>query len=93
MGTIVVADRTGAANAFSAFHYFFSLQDMIPAGGTIGYPGGAAAGTLKRGGGAIAYGSAVKGDVREDGLGMTEAKELGHSIAGIISRFKESGII
>ena len=82
-GVVVVARRTGAGPAFSAFLNFFNIQRMISAGGAIGYSDQESISPEARGGGAIAYGG-KKGEVRQDRQGMAEAQALGKAMVRAI---------
>lgn len=79
-GVVVVARRTGASHAFSAFQNFFYIHRMLSAtaSGEEIEPGG-------RGGGAIAY-AGKKGDVRQDRRGLNEARALGRAIVETIHK-------
>ena len=90
-GVIVVARRTGATHAFSVFHNFFSLQVMIPAG-AVAFTREEEIKRSDRMGGATAFGG-EKGEVRQDGRGMAEAKALGRAMVKTIQSCKESGFL
>ncbi len=92
VGVVVVARRTGASHAFSVFHNFSTIHRMISAGGAIAYASEEEIGPWDRGGGAIAY-AGEKGTVREDKLGMAEAKALGRTVVKTIQKYKEGGLI
>ena len=89
-GVVVVARRTGAGPAFSAFLDFFNIQRMISAGGAIGYSDQESISPGERGGGAIAYGG-KKGEVRQDKQGMAEAQALGKAMVRAIKTLKTLG--
>ncbi len=82
-GAMVIARRSGATHAFSAFHNFFNIHRMTSAGAAIGYTGEEEISREERGGGAIAY-AGEKGEVRQDRRGMAEAKMLGRAVVKTI---------
>jgi multimeric flavodoxin WrbA len=91
-GVIVVARRAGAANVFSQFTSFFSVQRMISSAAAIPQGNEGAILPSERGGGAIVV-AGDKGDALKDTQGMAECRALGAAVALTIRTLKDRHVL
>ena len=91
-GVIVVARRAGAANVFSQFTSFFSVQRMISAAGALPQGAEGLISPGERGGGAIVV-AGDKGEALKDAQGLAECRALGAAVAQTIRTLKDHRVL